>query len=219
MVDEPRKVWQAAVDLVKRTLPAVNAYVANIVEDEPPVAGGGEAGGGGAPGEGGTAAEGEAETADAGGEPGAAAAEMLAALTLAAPAGGGGEGPSGGDAGEDGGEAGAVEEGDDVEHGAKPALPPDYSNCLLSYVAASTGQEFMTRLELRRRPVALGSGSHEAAEGAAGAQAVTPETFRLLDEHLPLLEVRVGASVCRQSQPWCVPSVQLCVMIGGCLPA
>jgi hypothetical protein len=167
-VDEPRKAWQAAVDLVKRQLPGVNAYVAALTDEAPPdeavAAAGDEAG----DGDGGEADE-------AGGVP----ADVLAALALAAPADGGGD-------------AGAGDEGGGGEEGAEAAAPPrpDYSGAHLAYVAASTGQEFLTRLELRRAPLAgAAAGGDGGASGAAPAAAVT---FRLLDERLPLLEVGEG---------------------------
>jgi hypothetical protein len=61
----------------------------------------------------------------------------------------------------------------------------DYSAKLLRYVAASPGQEFMTQLELRRPKPAE---EDAAAEGGQQPQQV-PVTFRILDEHMPLLEV------------------------------
>lgn len=69
---------------------------------------------------------------------------------------------------------------DDPTADSTPAVP-DYSQKLLRYVAASTGQEFMTKLELRRPKAA----EDESVEG----QEPTPITFKILDEHIPLLEV------------------------------
>lgn len=75
--------------------------------------------------------------------------------------------------------------------GARSAVPPlpDYSKKLLQYVAASKGQEFMTKLQLKRPP---------AADDDSGAPAdPAPITFRILDEHMPLLEVRCCSSCAR----------------------
>jgi hypothetical protein len=71
----------------------------------------------------------------------------------------------------------------------------DYSAKLLRYVAASPGQEFMTQLELRRPKPAE---EDAAAEGSQQPQQV-PVTFKILDEHMPLLEVScawVSRGVC-----------------------
>jgi hypothetical protein len=67
----------------------------------------------------------------------------------------------------------------------------DYSAKLLRYVAASPGQEFMTQLELRRPKPA-----EEDATAEGGQQPPqVPVTFRILDEHMPLLEVGCSCSV------------------------
>lgn len=66
----------------------------------------------------------------------------------------------------------------------------DYSAKLLRYVAASPGQEFMTQLELRRPKPAE---EDAAAEGGQQPQQV-PVTYRILDEHMPLLEVGFHAA-------------------------
>lgn len=63
----------------------------------------------------------------------------------------------------------------------------DYSSKLLRYVAASPGQEFMTQLELRR-PKPADEDAAAAEEGRQPEQ--VPVTFKILDEHMPLLEVR-----------------------------
>eukprot|EP00775_Hariotina_reticulata_P001846 gene1846-2179_t len=67
--------------------------------------------------------------------------------------------------------------------GARSAIPPlpNYSKKLLQYVAASKGHEFMTKLQLKRPPAA------DDDSGAPAEQA--PITFKILDEHVPLLEV------------------------------
>lgn len=64
------------------------------------------------------------------------------------------------------------------------SAPVDYSSKLLRYVAASSGQEFMTRLELRRPKSA---DELEPAESQKAEQ--TPITFKILDDRMPLLEV------------------------------
>jgi hypothetical protein len=76
--------------------------------------------------------------------------------------------------------AAASDGGADGRSGMPPL--PDYSKKLLQYVAASKGQEFMTKLQLKR-PAAADDDSPTPAEQA-------PITFKILDEHMPLLEVR-----------------------------
>jgi hypothetical protein len=115
-----------------------------------------------------------------------------------AASGGGGDGEA---------DAAAAEEGGDNEEGADgdadgggeggnssgSAGPPNYSAKLLRYVAASVGQEFMTALELRRRaepPQSQGGDGSEGEGGQQQAEEPVPVTFRILDEHMPLLEVR-----------------------------
>ncbi len=215
MVEEPREVWQAAVDLVKRYIPAANAYVANIVEDEEPdhapgdeeAAEGGEADG--------TGSDDEEGGASGDGDGGAAPlplanGTLLAVLTVA-----GGDGKGGGAAEEgegEGAERAAEGEGageEDGDGGAAAQPRPDYSDRLLSYVAASAGQEFMTKVELRRWPAREGGQGGEEGDGmasqrdGAAAAAAVPVTFRVLDEYLPLLEVRGLMTGMIQEWVWC----------------
>lgn len=77
----------------------------------------------------------------------------------------------------------------------------DYSSKLLRYVAASSGQEFMTKLELRRPKPAEDA---EPAEGHNPEQ--TPVTFKILDERMPLLEVGTAAVF---KDLGCVPIMQV----------
>ncbi|KAF8057245.1 RSP2 [Scenedesmus sp. PABB004] len=163
LVAEPALLWSTTVQLVKRHTSAGAAYVAAIVDEERPDWA--------PPGEG--EADAESEDEAGGAEPGA-----------------GGDGDDGGGDGErdeaDGGGGGAGEGG---EGGGPPGLPPppDYAGKLLRYVAASAGQEFMTTLTLRR-PAPEDGDAGGAARPEAG-----PVTFRLLDEHVPLLQARAGA--------------------------
>jgi len=209
MVDEPRKVWQAAVDLVKRYIPAANAYVANIVEEEETdLASGGEDEAAAAQEELGGGAESDDGGSGDAGAVAATGAQMLLSILTAGSARRAKEGAE--DGAEEGGAAALQDEGadgDDDGSGAAQAVQrPDYSNRILSYVAASAGQEFMTRLELRRQPdnstaqAADGSGEGSGGEGSGGdgggsardpawAAAAAPVTFRVLDEYLPLVEV------------------------------
>lgn len=196
MVDEPRRVWQAAVDLVKKYIPAANAYVANIVEDEEPDRATGDAeAGDGAVEEGGKGAASEDEEGEEG-DVGMGSA--ILALLVGSRSAAGTEGEEA-EEGEEAAGRGAEEEG--MEGGATSERSAfrqaDYSTKLLSYVAASSGQEFMTKVELRRRPVAAAGSEGQSprdmtGEGGAAADAVVPATFRILDEHLPLLEVGRG---------------------------
>uniref|UniRef100_A0A383W448 Uncharacterized protein n=1 Tax=Tetradesmus obliquus TaxID=3088 RepID=A0A383W448_TETOB len=166
MSSEPLLLWQAAVRLVKSYTSAASVYVANIVVEEQPEW---------TPPE---DPEADVETDD---EDAAAAAA---------------DGDTGGEA--DDGEAAqedAAAEGEDADGETRaadgadgaagaPGLQ-DYSAKLLRYVAASPGQEFMTQLELRRPKPAE---EDAAAEGGQQPQQV-PVTYRILDEHMPLLEV------------------------------
>jgi hypothetical protein len=181
MAEEPRRVWQAAVDLIQKQIPGVSAYVANIVGAEEPeqqIAGDDE----------GAAGADDAAEEEAGGRPRAAAGVMLllAGSGAAAHDVAGEEAEGAGESGDTSGGEGA----EDGEHpGAEQLARPDYSSKHLSYVAASPGQEFMTKLELRRRAAAADGSDGAPADGSA--EGVTaPVTFRILDEHLPLLEVR-----------------------------
>lgn len=187
MADEPHKVWQAAVDLVKKHIPSANVYVANIVDDEDADCAPGTAADGGADAD----ADGAASDDEDGG------AALLALLGDGRVGGGEGEDGEGGGEGEgegaDGAADGGAAGGGRGEGGEDAQLQPDYSSKLLSYVAASAGQEFMSKLELRRRPAAAAGGDEAEAAGSASGGAVTapvPVTFRILDEHLPLLQVR-----------------------------
>jgi len=141
--------------------PAVAAvYVANIVEDEQPDW---------IPPE---DPEADAETED----------ESPAAEGEAGEAGAEGE-----EEAADAAEAGEDSAGEGAEPGSShSSAPPDYTNKLLRYVAASPGQEFMTTMQLRRP-----QRTEDEASGETGQQAEpVPVTFRVLDERLPLLEVR-----------------------------
>lgn len=80
------------------------------------------------------------------------------------------------------GDADAAANGDAGSTGSSG--PPDYANKLLRYVAASPGQEFVKTLELRRPQKA-----EDDSDGEQKPEPV-PVTFRVLDERLPLLEVR-----------------------------
>lgn len=77
----------------------------------------------------------------------------------------------------------AAAEGSAVADGASVTVAVDYSSKLLRYVAANSGQEFMTQLELRR-PKAADDGE---AEGQKPEH--IPVTFKILDDRVPLLEV------------------------------
>jgi hypothetical protein len=70
------------------------------------------------------------------------------------------------------------------------AGPPDYSTKLLRYVAASPGQDFLKSVELRRPKRA-----EEDSSDAEHKPEPVPVTFRVLDEGLPLLEVRHRCTV------------------------
>lgn len=158
MIEEPRKLWQAAVDLIRRFTTATGAYVANIVDEEQPDW---------SPAE--DAENPDAETDDEGPS---AAAEGEA-----------GEGAAGEEAQLEEGDT-AEGEPEEVTAAAAVQARPDYSKKLLTYVAASSGQEFVCERELRRpAPPA------EDAESTA-TPAQVPITFRVLDELIPLLEVR-----------------------------
>lgn len=110
--------------------------------------------------------------------------------------GGAAAGASGGDA-EGNGDDSAEGAGDDADaaaadgqdaggSGSSGSTTPDYASKLLRYVAASTGQKFVTAMELRRpKPAEDGS-----AEQQQPQHAITPVTFRILDERMPLLEVK-----------------------------
>lgn len=109
-----------------------------------------------------------------------------------------GEDEAAADAGED--EAAAADDSQaDRSSTASGTSPPDYSNKLLRYVAASPGQEFLTSMQLQRPRAAddevgqqqqqQGSGSGSDAE-----RQTVPVTFRVLDERLPLLEVPAAAA-------------------------
>jgi hypothetical protein len=95
-----------------------------------------------------------------------------------------GEGGEGAAEGEE--EAGEAEDADAAESGASSSSggAPDYSSKLLRYVAASPGQDFLKALELRRP-----KRSEEDSDAETKLEPV-PVTFRVLDERLPLLEVR-----------------------------
>jgi hypothetical protein len=104
------------------------------------------------------------------------------------------EGEVGEGAAEGAEDAGEAEDADaagvDTGNGAGSSSggPPDYSNKLLRYVAASPGQDFLKALELRRPKK-----SEEDSGDAEAKPEPVPVTFRVLDERLPLLEVRTWA--------------------------
>lgn len=96
-----------------------------------------------------------------------------------------GEGGEGAAEGEE--EVGDAEDADAAANANAPSSsgPPDYSGKLLRYVAASPGQDFLKALELRRP-----KRSEEDSSDAEAKPEPVPVTFRVLDEGLPLLEVR-----------------------------
>ncbi|KAF6264037.1 hypothetical protein COO60DRAFT_1624406 [Scenedesmus sp. NREL 46B-D3] len=213
MSSEPLLLWQAAVRLVKSYTSAASVYVANIVDEEQPdwappddpeadaetddedaAAAAGTDGDGAEAGEGGAGQE-DAETDGEGGDGEAHAADgadgtagkfrvyqvsrfrrFLAHGCMSA--------------------SGSVLAGAGAAQKQLPVSPilvcpagapglQDYSAKLLRYVAASPGQEFLTRLELRRSTQA----EQEAAAEAGQQPQQVPVTFKILEEHVPLLEV------------------------------
>jgi hypothetical protein len=111
-------------------------------------------------------------------------AQQLILLSLPdAAEGEGGEGAAEGE--EDAGDADAAAEGE-AGSSSSSGAPPDYANKLLRYVAASPGQDFLKSLHLRRpkRP------EDDSSSDAEQKPEPVPVTFRMLDERLPLLEVR-----------------------------
>ncbi len=166
LVDEPHKAWQLAVDLAKKYTSAGSAYVANVIDDEEPDWAPPEEAAEGAEGA-------DAETDDE--------AEHAAEGTEGAAEGEGAEGAAEGEAEPDE-EAQAAAA---AAAAAAEAAGPDYSAKILSYVAATAGQEFVTGVELRRPKAAA-----DDEEGAPkGADALPAMTFKMLDERLPLLDV------------------------------
>lgn len=121
------------------------------------------------------------------GQGGASAEALLFPAPMTAAEGDGGEAAA--EADEEGGEAA---EADAAAEGSSSGSsgPPDYANKLLRYVAASPGQEFMKALELRRPKKAEDDGGD-----AEQKPEPVPVTFRVLDERLPLLEVRPAACI------------------------
>jgi hypothetical protein len=87
---------------------------------------------------------------------------------------------------EEAGEAGDADAAANSDAGSTGSSRPlDYANKLLRYVAASPGQDFVKTLELRRPQKA----EDDSSDGGQKPDPV-PVTFRVLDEKLPLLEVR-----------------------------
>lgn len=100
----------------------------------------------------------------------------------------GGEGAAEGE--ENAGDADAAAEGE--AGSSSSGAPPDYSNKLLRYVAASPGQDFLKSLHLRRPKRPEDDSSSEAEQKPEPV----PITFRVLDERMPLLEVRQQCGSC-----------------------
>ena len=128
MVEEPRKLWQAAVDTISKFTSATGTYVANIVDEEQPDW---------SPPEDAESPDAETDdeepSASAGGQEPEDAAREEAAV----------EGDT------------AEGEAEGVAAASAGHARPDYSKKLLSYVAACTGQEFVCEVSLRRpEPVA-----------------------------------------------------------------
>lgn len=115
-------------------------------------------------------------------------AKLLPLLSLPdAAEGEGGEGAAEGKEGA--GDADAAAEGEAGSSSSSSGAPPDYSNKLLRYVAASPGQDFLKSLHLRRPKRPEDDSSSEAEQKPEPV----PITFRVLDERLPLLEVRFSS--------------------------
>jgi hypothetical protein len=125
MVEEPRKLWQAAVDIISKFTSATGVYVASIVDEEQPDW---------SPPE--DMENPDAETDDEG-----------PSATL--------EGDDvEGAAGEEAAGEGETAEAEAEEAAAVPQAQarPEYSRKLLTYVAACSGQEHVCEVELRRPP-------------------------------------------------------------------
>lgn len=107
----------------------------------------------------------------------------------------------------------AADSSADPERSSAAAAPVDYTTKLLQYVAASSGHEFMTKLELRRPKAAEDA---DTAEGQKPEQ--TPVTFKILDDHVPLLEVCMGGAATQlvlllvNSSSWPMRQAQAAVM-------
>mmetsp|Transcript_34733 Transcript_34733/g.103036 ORF Transcript_34733/g.103036 Transcript_34733/m.103036 type:complete len:669 (-) Transcript_34733:669-2675(-) len=98
----------------------------------------------------------------------------------------GGDAPAAADDEAAGGDADAPAEGEDSgDVAAKVARPVDYSMKYLSYMAATSGQEFMKTMELRRPGPPPEDAPEDAPEDYEPEP--MPYTFRILDERQPML--------------------------------
>lgn len=168
LCDEPKNAWQLAVDLVQKYTAAAGAYVANIVDEE-------EADW--VPPE---DPEADVETDDEGEEPAKDGEDGNAEQQ------------------EDADQTQAADSQEtDEQQAPSPPTParPDYARKLLSYVAASAGQEFVTSIDLHRPAPAIDdTGNNDGAVPVEQPAA----TFKILDELTPLLQVTSLPQRC-----WC----------------